>query len=254
LGERRSGGAVQLPSGDGLDNLSADRQTTGAALSTVRTFGIDISSDLEPPNHIDWRKVILGLDPKFVLARAFHVGADAATTTKDGLFASEYWPALAQLNMPRGAYLFCHPVADPGNAITNFFDQYTPQRGDLLPTLDIEDIWDNSINHLVPLTQRLSKIDAMVRAVAAKIGGQMPMIYTKARVWNDLGNPTQFSGCPLWVMDYQTNPTQPTLPASWPNYAFWQYAENLKVDGIEKDYDPDIFNGPVSGLDAYRIR
>ena len=30
------------------------------------------------------------------------------------------------------------------------------------------------------------------------------MIYTKARVWSELGNPAQFSDCPLWVVDYHS--------------------------------------------------
>jgi GH25 family lysozyme M1 (1,4-beta-N-acetylmuramidase) len=218
-------------------------------MNCLQTFGIDISSYSKD---IDWQKTIANLNPRFVFARAYHVDATPEGSYEDQKFATDYWPALAQLGLPRGAYLFCHPKADAADSIQKFFNVYKPRVGDLLPTLDIEDIYDNSSG--VPVQKRIAQIDAMVQLVSAKIGGQKPMIYTKKRVWDDLGNPRQFADCPLWVLNYKTMPTVLNMPATWPAFTFWQYAENLKVDGIGGDYDPDLFNGTEGELGNYAIK
>jgi len=215
----------------------------------VRTFGIDISSYSKD---IDWTKVSSKLNPRFVFARACHMGEDQAQSYEDTRFVKDYWPALRQLKMPRGAYLFCHPKADAGESIKRFFSAYQPQAGDIVPTLDIEDIYDNDCG--VPVKRRIEQIAKMVQLISSRISGQKPMIYTKVRVWNDLGNPKQFSDCPLWVLDYQATPTSPAVPVTWPKFAFWQYAENLKADGIGGDYDPDYFNGTEDTLGTYFIK
>jgi GH25 family lysozyme M1 (1,4-beta-N-acetylmuramidase) len=152
---------------------------------------------------IDWAKVITNLNPRFVLARATHMTGDATDPYEDTLFSS-YWAALAAHGLLRGAYVFCHPLADAKATTDRFFDVYKPQPGDLVPALDIEDIWDNSST--VPVQARIGLIKTMVDAVSSCIGGQKPMIYTKTRVWNDLGNPAQFANCPLWILNYQTMP------------------------------------------------
>jgi GH25 family lysozyme M1 (1,4-beta-N-acetylmuramidase) len=214
------------------------------------TFGIDISSNSAT---IDWQKVIRKFNPRFVFARAYHFEADPAHSYEDPLFARDYWPALERLRIPRGAYVYCHPEVKAEDLITAFFSVYTPKTGDIVPTLDIEDNYDNSCG--VPLRDRIDQIATMIRLVSSRIGGQMPMIYTKARVWGDLNNPNQFSSCPLWVVNYQATPTRPVLPVSWPTYAFWQYAKDIKAkpDGIE-DYDANYFNGPEQALRNCFIR
>jgi GH25 family lysozyme M1 (1,4-beta-N-acetylmuramidase) len=217
---------------------------------TVRTFGMDISSNSAT---IDWQRVIDKFNPRFVLARVYHFEADPNLSYADPLFASDYWPALKRLRMPRGAYIYCHPKVDAGHLVDTFFGIYKPEPGDIVPTLDVEDNYDNDCG--VSVRDRIEQIATMIRLVSSKIGGQKPMIYTKARVWRDLNNPDQFSGCPLWVIDYQQQPTQPELPVSWPTYAFWQYAKDIKAkpDGIE-DYDADYFNGAEDDLKKYFIR
>jgi GH25 family lysozyme M1 (1,4-beta-N-acetylmuramidase) len=199
----------------------------------VRTFGIDISSY---SLNIDWDAVVDELNPRFVITRAFHMGPKPPDCYADMRFV-DYWPVLAQRKLPRGAYLFCHPSANAAVSVNNFFSVYTPQVGDIVPTLDIEDIYDNSCG--VRVSKRIAQIDAMIKAVSARIGGQKPMIYTKARVWADLGNPAQFSDCPLWIIDYDSTHAQPSLPPPWHTYAFWQFDHDLKIEGIGGDYDPD---------------
>ncbi len=214
----------------------------------TKTFGIDISSY---SGKVDWKKITRSLNPRFAFTRAYHMGATKDACYPDSRF-DEYWSAFAELKLPRGAYLFCHPAADAQASVDHLFEVYKPRVGDLLPTLDIEDIYDNDCG--IPLKTRINQIAAMVGAVSSRIGGQKPMIYTKARVWADLGNPKQFSDCPLWVIDYDPTHKTPALPPAWKSYQFWQYNHDLKIDGIEGDYDPDYFNGSESQLGEYTIK
>jgi lysozyme len=92
----------------------------------------------------------------------------------------------------------------------------------------------------------------MVGLISTRLNGRKPIIYTKKRVWTALGNPGDFGGCPLWVIDYNHIPL-PTLPQSWTNFTFWQTDENKKMQGIGGDYDPDQFNGRPEDLATYCI-
>jgi lysozyme len=229
--------------------LSSGRNTTReGALTELKTFGIDISSW---SGAIDWKKVIETLNPRFAFVQAYHVDKDSQSSRANPHFVN-YWSALEQLKLARGAYLYCHPRADADASVCNFFSVYQPQVGDILPTLDIEDVYDNGCG--VPVKDRIAQIDRMVQLISRRIDGQKPIIYTKARVWKDLGNPTQFSGCPLWVIDYQSDPKEPHLPETWTKYAFWQYQRDLTVEGIQGKYDADYFNGDENAMDAITVK
>jgi lysozyme len=143
----------------------------------LQTFGIDISHHDDP---IDWDSLVSEIDPKFVFARAYHIGdtPDPPSTYPDPSFP-EYWQKLGDKHLPRGAYLFCNPHADADDSIKRFFDVYQPKKGDLLPVLDIEDNYDSDSH--VPLDKRLTQIARMVKLISDKIGGQKPIIYTKKR-------------------------------------------------------------------------
>jgi lysozyme len=209
-----------------------------------RTFGIDISKWGEA---IDWNVVTSKLNPRFVLVQAYHMGEDEASCYANPRFAS-YRRALQRLGLLHGAYLRCHPNASAETSIRRFWAVYTPQAGDILPTLDIEDDYDNRCS--MPVQKRTSQIERMVQLISTRLGGRKPMIYTKARVWTELGNPTQFADCPLWVVDYRST-SEPILPLPWPRFSFWQYEENLHGNGVSGTYDSDYFNGAENDLRAY---
>jgi hypothetical protein len=52
-----------------------------------------------------------------------------------------------------GAYLRCHPNANAETLIKKFLAVYSPQVGDLLPTLDIEEDYDNRCS--LPVQKRV---------------------------------------------------------------------------------------------------
>ena len=213
----------------------------------ARTFGIDVS---KWGGEIDWLEVVAKLNPRFVFVQAYHVGKSEASSYANPSFAN-YRRALQRLGVLHGAYLRCHPNAKAETSIRRFWATYTPRAGDILPTLDIEDDYDDRC--ALPVQKRIDQIEKMVRLVSTRIGGQRPMIYTKARVWSELGNPAQFADCPLWVVDYHAA-AEPALPASWTTFSFWQYAQNLTGNGVPGTYDRNYFNGPEADLQAYLVR
>jgi len=209
-----------------------------------RTFGIDVSKWGE---EIDWHVVISKINPRFVLVQAYHIGEEEASSYANPRFAN-YRRALQRLGLLHGAYLRCHPNASAETSIRRFWGVYTPQAGDILPTLDIEDNYDTRCR--LPVQKRINQIERMVQLVSTRLQGLKPMIYTKARVWSELGNPTQFADCPLWVVDYHST-SEPILPSPWPRFSFWQNAENLHGNGVSGAYDSDYFNGSENDLRAY---
>jgi GH25 family lysozyme M1 (1,4-beta-N-acetylmuramidase) len=100
-----------------------------------RTFGIDVSLW---GGEIDWHRVAATLNPRFVFVQAYHVGKDEASSYANPRFAN-YRQALQRLGLLHGAYLRCNPNANAEILIKKFWTMYTPQAGDILPTLDIED-------------------------------------------------------------------------------------------------------------------
>jgi len=217
---------------------------TFAQFPGPRTFGIDVS---KWGAEIDWSVVVSKLNPRFVFVQAYHIGKDEASCYANLRFAN-YRRALQRLGLLHGAYLRCHPNAGAETSIRRFLSVYTPQAGDLLPTLDIEDDYDNKCS--LPVQERINQVERMVQLVSMRLRGLKPMIYTKARVWDELGNPMQFADCPLWVVDYQST-SDPIVPLPWVIFSFWQKAENFHGNGVSGTYDSDYFNGTENDLRAY---
>lgn len=214
-------------------------------MTGIHTFGIDVSSYSKK---INWKKVA-AKNPHFVFARATYITSDLKEGT-DRMF-STYWSGLKSLDMRRGAYHFCRPGYDPDKSVELFFSVYTPNKGDIVPTLDIEDEYDSDSG---PAKKKVAQIRRMVELISSRLGGRKPMIYTKKRVWDELGNPQEFGDCPLWILDYDKTHVNPALPSGWQSYAFWQTAADLTMDGIEGDYDPDFFNGPPGDMKKYCLK
>jgi len=118
-----------------------------------RTFGIDVSFW---GGEIDWHHVVATLNPRFVFLQAYHVGKDEASSYANPRFAN-YRRALQRLGLPHGAYLRCHPNANAETLIEKFWTVYTPQTGDILPTLDIEEDYDNRC--CLPVQNRINQIE-----------------------------------------------------------------------------------------------
>ncbi len=216
-------------------------------MTGILTYGIDVS---HWSKKVDW-DVVLAQNVHFAFAKASELSASRGKITKfKDLMFDTYWQDLSTRKIKRGAYHFCRPGMDPDDSIKFFFSVYSPQSGDLLPTLDVEDQYADDAS--VPRKDKIAQIARMVDLVSNRLAGKKPIIYTKQRVWTALGNPGDFGGCPLWVIDYNHNP-QPKLPKSWSSFTFWQTDENKKMPGIAGDFDPDFFNGRPEDMATYCI-
>lgn len=211
-----------------------------------RTFGIDVS---KWAGEIDWHAVAAELNPRFVLMQAYHAGRSETSSYANPRFEN-YRQALLQVGLLNGAYLRCHPNAHPEILINKFWAVYAPQSGDILPSFDIEEDYDDRC--VIPVRKRINQIEKLIELATSRLGGRKPMIYTKARVWSALGNPAQFADCPLWVVDYHSTGA-PLLPPTWSRFSFWQFAQNLHGNGVQGTYDNDYFNGSEEDLRGYLL-
>jgi lysozyme len=128
--------------------------------------------------------------------------------------------------------------------------------GDLPPVIDVEDNpqfdgdWDTA-NNVVFIQGIRDWIDRIRQEFNCP-----SIIYTRASFWKLIGEPAGFGTLPLWVAHYknaQGNPTTPKLPTGWTDYAFWQYSEKGKVDGVNGNCDVNLFPGTPAQLRALTV-
>lgn len=203
-------------------------------MSGVLTFGIDVSHH---QGKIDWTKVKAG-PSHFVFMKATE-----GTGFVSKAFATN-WQAAAGLL--RGAYHFFRPSVDGDAQAKHFLNTYDPQKGDLLPVLDVEDFDGSSKSKFA------GEMRVWLDTVAAETGGKAPFIYTSASFWKKIGDPQGFQGHPLWVAHY-TQAAGPNLPKGWSDYTVWQYSESGDVDGVKTPCDVNLFNGPPAALKPFTI-
>ena len=203
-------------------------------MSGIFTFGIDVSHH---QGKIDWDRVKAG-PPQFVFMKATeHTGFVSKA------FAGNWAAAKGLL---RGAYHFFRPSIDGAAQADHFLNTWKPAKGDLLPVLDVEDFDGSSKAKFV------GDLHAWIGRISGAIGGKPPILYTTASFWRKIGNPGGFERLPLWVAHY-TNAAGPNLPKGWSDYAFWQYSQTGKVDGVKTDCDVNLFNGDPSQLARFTI-
>ena len=126
-----------------------------------------------------------------------------------------------------------------------FLQVANPQKGDLLPMLDLETSNGASGNEVA------SGALAWLKTVEDAIG-QKPFVYTTASFFAEIGNPSGFEDYPLWVAEYGVS--VPKNPHGWSLHTIWQHSPSGKVSGISGDVDLDSFNGSASTLEIFRVQ
>ncbi|HEX3553113.1 MAG TPA: GH25 family lysozyme [Thermoanaerobaculia bacterium] len=189
--------------------------------------GIDVSQD---QGTVDWSTVAqLG----YVFA---FIKATDGETYVDPDFAQN-WTGAAAAGVLRGAYHFFRAEDSP-QAQVDLFWKTVGGNGELPLVVDVEESMGVANATLISnLTQFLAALE--------QASGRTPMIYTDPNFWNGLGT-TAFGGYPLWVAEYGV--AQPTLPAGWANWAFWQHSETGSIPGIQGAVDLNVFNGAFAAL------
>jgi lysozyme len=194
--------------------------------------GIDVS---KWQGDVDFQKVAAAGE-RYVFCRAcYGTGADSRI--------ADYWPKVKAAGLPRGAYHYL-VAGDDGaaqaEAFLKVFDgagmAYGP--GDLPPAADVED--QKALASDATKKQFVDALRTWVDTVGQKLG-TTPIVYTGTYFWGELGNPSGFEHCPLWIARY--NDSVGSVPPGWSSWTFWQHSGSGTVDGIAGDVDLDVFQG-----------
>jgi lysozyme len=161
---------------------------------------------------------------------------------KNTAFAQE-WPAAQAAGLVRSPYHYFVPTDDPHAQATFFLNTV----GELSDT-DLAPMFDLEITNGMRASTVLANAQAWLDDVEAATG-RIPIIYTNASFFNQLGNPAGFDRYPLYVSDYQVN--CPKVPLPWTNWTFWQHTGSGKTTGIPGQVDLDMFNGSIDDLGTF---
>lgn len=203
---------------------------TQVALGMPVRSGIDIS---HYQGTVDWAKVPRDT-VQFVYAKA---------TEGTDLVDSQYFnnsAGCAKARIPFGSYHFAHPQNDWRKDLDNFCKTVgflNPT--DLPPALDLEatgglgaaDLRNWAQNWLQGCQDRL---------------GRQPVLYSSASfLTGQLGGCNGLGAyCTVWVAKWSGSTlAEPAVPATWPQWAFWQYSSKGQVAGISGDVDLDYAAG-----------
>ncbi|KAG7095334.1 hypothetical protein E1B28_006097 [Marasmius oreades] len=197
--------------------------------------GIDVSH-FQP--NVDWAQVKAnGISFAFIKATE-------GTTFIDPSFSSHYTGA-TNAGLIRGAYHFGHPDSSSGATQANFFLAHGggwSGDGITFPgVLDIEFNPSGDTCYGLTPAAMVSWIKDFSDTYHAKTT-RFPIIYTNTNWWKQCtGNSAAFTSNSLWIARFSSSPGE--LPAGWPTYTFWQFADSGPNPG-----DQDNFNGDLAGL------
>jgi GH25 family lysozyme M1 (1,4-beta-N-acetylmuramidase) len=212
--------------------------TTGSAGSAAvtRTRGFDVSH---------WQGSVNWAAAYKSGARFAYMKATEGTTYKDPDFNANYTNSY-YAGFVRGAYHFATPDTSGGKAQADYFvahgGAWSKDGKTLPPMLDIEYNPNGATCFGLSQAAMRSWITAFVNEVHAKTS-RWATIYTTTSWWTTCtGKSTAYAANnPLFVARYASSVG--ALPAGWPFYTFWQYADSGTFPG-----DQDYFNGSFDRL------
>jgi lysozyme len=201
------------------------------------TAGIDVSYY---QRDIDWTRVRrAGIEFAFI-----RVGDGAELF--DPRFVAN-WEGARRARVLRGAYQFFRPEQSPidqANVVVRALTRHGA--GELPPVLDLE------VTGGLPLATVTARAKQWVDHVRAKLGVE-PIVYTNPGMWRQrAGGAAELGAQRLWVAHY----TQlcPAVPAPWAGWAFWQYTDDGRIDGIDGPVDLNVFAGTPADLQRVRAQ
>lgn len=194
-------------------------------------MGIDVSHH---QGIIDWERLrnarINGRPLRFVMVKA----TEGTTLIDENL--NENFYRVRENNLVRGAYHYFKPGSDAHQQALFYLKQVHLQEGDLPPILDVEERGNKSLRDFQ------QDVLAWLR-LAEEAYGTPPIIYTGYKFKLDyLGNKA-FDRYPLWIAHYYEKKLRYTGP-----WAFWQYTDCGRADGIRGTVDFNLFNGDARAL------
>ncbi|MEP7323045.1 MAG: GH25 family lysozyme [Saprospiraceae bacterium] len=153
------------------------------------------------------------------------------------------WKSLKLTDIKRGAYHFFIPNLDPKLQAENFMMNVSLQNGDLPPVLDMEVTDYNDPDALVENIR--TWLNLMSIAYKTK-----PILYTNLKAYFRF-IAGRFDDYPVWIARYSDRAPDLGNNKDW---AFWQYANSGKIEGIREDVDFDAFYGTYQQLDSICLK
>ena len=218
----------------------------GVDVATPR--GVDVAADQHPGGAgIGWAQV----------AAAGYSFA-AVKATEGDYYANPYYPADAAGARAAGLQVTGYHMAIPnvsgGAAQADYAAGHLAAGGAGAPALELDLEYDpytatDHTNECYGLTapQLVAWIGAFTRQ-AQQLTGQAPTIYTTAGWWRTCtGDSTAFSADSLWVAGSGAGSGSgagaPSLPATWADYAYWEFTSAGTVPGIAARGSVDVSYG-----------
>jgi len=186
---------------------------------------------------VDWPGVKAS-NVSFTFIKAADI--DHGSLFVESTFAAN-WSGAKANGLLRGAYYFFHFDHDPVAQANFFADLLTPDRGELPPVVDVEDVISSRIS--------VDDLNTFLDALQSRLGVK-PIIYTGQWYWNV----NRFGQAVAWANQYDlwcaNNSATPAPPTDWQTWKFWQYSNTGSVAGMSP-VDLDYFNGTLTDLAAY---
>ncbi|MFD0020785.1 GH25 family lysozyme [Streptomyces sp. NPDC058382] len=240
-----------IPLGDGYmgagyladgESFKADTRqvspTTEDDVSTKATLaGVDVS---HYQGTINWASV------KAAGIQFAYIKATESTTYKDPTFNTNYVNAY-NAKVIRGAYHFARPNLSTGATQANYFASnggaWSRDNLTLPGMLDLE---GGCYGKTAAAMQ--SWILDFYNTYKSRTGRDV-VIYTSASWWSSCtgGWSGMSARSPLFVAHW-TSASNPSVPAGFPYWTFWQYTDSGSVGGISGAVDRDRFSGDASRL------
>lgn len=221
---------LQTPAAAASRKASSSSKPASSAASPVMKANGLIAMKLIDVSHkttiTDWNAVSRNVDGIYIKA------TEGVTYTDQALDA--YAKAAASVKIPFGFYHYFWPTADVQGAKQQadiFYSAIKPYPYAFYPVLDIEQTNGQSAQ----------TITADVKAFSEEFeqkAKQKLMLYCSPHYANKFLTDTFFSGCPLWIADY--NVASPENTQAWHAYEMWQYGESTVTPGVSGEVDGDI--------------
>ncbi len=206
---------------------------------TTGTPGIDVSHHQD---RIDWKQVAAA-GYRFAVIRASY-----GSTVKDRRFET-HWDGARAAGLKVSSYHFLLPEQGAQAQMDFWFSILGSRKPDFPLCLDVE---KNSTG--LPKETMTNVVRDCLKRIETHDAGRKAILYTRASFWNSQLIPAaDWSQHDVWVAYYVNNPaaTNPTVPAGWNQWRFWQYSESGQIPGIAGNVDVNWFNGTADDLARY---
>ncbi|MHA7269959.1 GH25 family lysozyme [Arthrobacter sp. HLT1-20] len=215
-----------------------------------KPLGLDVSGWQQ---NVNWTAV------KNSGARFAYVKTSEGPWTLNDYFSQQYNGA-ANVGLLRGGYHFARPNLSSGASQAKVMlasgGGWTADGKTLPPALDIEDnpyVSSDGTNKCYGMTpsQLVAWSKDFTNTIKASTGKDA-VVYTSYYFWQEcFGSSNAFAGTnPLWIAAYYAS--SPWMPGQWPQYTFWQYANNFAnaEQTIPATFpgDQNVFNGSMDQL------